>query len=147
MFIFEIGGRMKQQQAIDFTSEIAKQPLFQALPMDAVAEICAQGIVSDFKDGEVLIQEDEANASLFLILQGQAKVMMNGTHVAMMNDGEIIGEISVSRTSLPLASVIAQGEMSVLIFPATVIQGLMLAYEDFAKTIKKMALARVYNPS
>jgi len=138
---------MQQQQASDFTSEIAKQPLFQALPMDAVAQICAQGIVGNFKDGEVLIQEDEANLSLFLILQEQAKVMMNGTQVAVISDGEIIGEISVSRTSLPLASVIAQGEMSALIFPAVVIQNLMLKYEDFAKTIKKMALARVYNPS
>jgi len=138
---------MKQQQASDFTSEIAKQPLFQGLPMDAVAQICAQGIVGSFKDGDVLIHEDEANSSLFLILQGQAKVMMNGTHVAVISDGEIIGEISVSRTSLPLASVIAQGEMSVLIFPATMIHDLMLEYEDFAKTIKKMALARVYNPS
>ncbi|MDX8387281.1 MAG: cyclic nucleotide-binding domain-containing protein [Ghiorsea sp.] len=138
---------MKQQEASDFTLEIAKQPLFQELPVDAVAQICVQGIVGNFNAGEVLIRENENNASLFLILQGQAKVLMNGTQVGLIEDGEIIGEISVSRTSLPLASVIAETEMSVLVFPAIAVQDLMVKYEAFAKTIKTMALARVYNPS
>ncbi|MDX8381280.1 MAG: cyclic nucleotide-binding domain-containing protein [Ghiorsea sp.] len=138
---------MQQQLATDYTLEIAQQALFQTLPVDAVAEICAQGIVVNFKDGEVLIRENKVNFSLFLILQGQGKVMMNGTQVAMVSGGEIIGEISVSRTSMPLASVIAQGELRVLVFPAIVIQDLMVQYEAFSKMIKKMALARVYNPS
>ncbi|GEM_PF-2921207 len=141
------GGSMQEQQASDFTFEIAKQPLFQSLPVDAVADICVQGIVGKFEDGEELIHENETNLSLFLILEGKARVVMNGTQVAVISDGEIIGEISVSRTSMPLASVTAVGELSAVIFPAIAIQDLMVKYEDFAKTIKKMALARVYNPS
>lgn len=138
---------MQQQEASEFTFEITKQPLFQQLPVDAVAQICAQGVVRIYKGGDVLISEDETNSSLFLILRGRARVLMNGTEVGIIEDNEIIGEISVSRLSLPLASVIAIDEMTTVIFPAIEIQDLMLKYEAFGKAMKSMALARIYNPS
>jgi len=141
------GGYMQQQEASEFTLEIARQPLFQELPVDAVAQICAQGVVRTFHVGDVLISENETNSSLFLILQGKGKVIMNGTEVGVVEKDEIIGEISVSRLSLPLASVIAVAEMAVVIFPAIAIQDFMLKYEGFGKAIKSMALARIYNPS
>jgi len=138
---------MQKESAKNLTELMMVHPLFQTLPEDAVAELCLQSMPVNVLDKEVLITEDELNEALYLIVEGSAKVMMNGTHISDMESGELIGEISVAGTSPPLASVIADGDMRVIVFPREAIHQLMLAHESFAKTIKNMGMERVYNPS
>ena len=135
---------MDKKSAKDLIATVVLHPLFQTLPLDACAELCQQSLVVKLVDGEVLITEDELNHSLFLIVQGVARVVMNETEVPDMQSGEIIGEISVSGISPPIASVIAKGDMEVIIFPSEAIHSLMQAHKEFAKNIKALGAERVY---
>lgn len=135
---------MLKQSAEAQESTIGKHPLFKILPKEDLDNLCKQSLIGQLNDKEVLIEENLPNHSLFMILKGKARVIMNGTEVALLNNKDIVGEISIARISPPIANVIAKGALEVAIFPAELIHGLMLRHADFATALKKIGMERVY---
>ncbi|HBC07546.1 MAG TPA: cyclic nucleotide-binding protein [Rhodospirillaceae bacterium] len=66
-------------------------------------------------DGEILITEGEHNASLFILLDGRLRIedAKIGT-IANLGVGEIVGEMSYVDDAPPSASVVAEGDSTVL---------------------------------
>ncbi|HEY2390031.1 MAG TPA: cyclic nucleotide-binding domain-containing protein [Candidatus Angelobacter sp.] len=70
--------------------------------------MASNGVVCSFASGETLIHEKHPIDSLYLLLEGQMSVTVggsNGTFIATLLPGEIIGEISFVDARPPLASV------------------------------------------
>jgi hypothetical protein len=65
-----------------------------------------------FKSGEVIIQEGEIAESVYTLIQGKAKVTVNGTPVGEAKENEIIGLQAMLLKTTRTASVIADGPCS-----------------------------------
>jgi CRP/FNR family cyclic AMP-dependent transcriptional regulator len=69
-----------------------------------------------FANGETLIHEGRESPSLFILLEGEVQVMVEGVgRVAVLGSGEIIGEMSFVDKAPPSATVLAQNSAKVLV--------------------------------
>ena len=97
-----------------------------------------------YNKNDCLICEDEANDKLFILLEGTLNVECNtGELVAVLKEGSVIGEISSTGISLPIADVIAQDAVTVLAFPMNVIHEIAEAEEPFTKALYDLGMGRV----
>jgi CRP-like cAMP-binding protein len=68
-----------------------------------------------FAEGETLIHEGRESPSLFIVLEGEVEVVVEGVgRVAILGSGEILGEMSFVDKAPPSATVLAQSGAKVL---------------------------------
>ncbi len=123
---------------------LASQPLFDGLPrqtLEALAHACP---VSSFEAGYRLITENQsAPANLYIVLEGQACVTINGTEVGRLQAGDLAGEISSAGISPPVADVVATTDMQALAIPHAVLGELAAGDADFKQRLRRAAFARI----
>jgi len=76
------------------------------------------GAEKDFKNGEVLIEQDSLKDSAFYLLTGQVKLYLNDqngndTHLATRTTGDVLGELSLLLGNPASVTAIAEGDVSV----------------------------------
>jgi CRP-like cAMP-binding protein len=72
--------------------------------LDAVARVASE---REFAEGETLMTEGDFGHSLFLIEEGSADVLIDGTKVGAIGAGDVVGEIAVLASGRRVASVVA----------------------------------------
>ena len=72
--------------------------------LDAVASVASE---RDFEEGELLMAEGDFGHCLFLIEDGSADISVDGTTVAQVGAGDVIGEVAVVASGRRTASVVA----------------------------------------
>jgi CRP-like cAMP-binding protein len=88
-------------------------PLFAGLPKRALARLAAEADEVTFDPGERIVEEGMLGETLYVLLEGQAKVLVAGRTVRRALPGEFIGELSVldggprSATVVPETPVVA----------------------------------------
>jgi CRP-like cAMP-binding protein len=68
----------------------------------------------EFATGEVVTAERDFGHSLFLVEAGSADVSINGSQVAVVGPGDVVGEIAVLASGRRTASVVATSPMRVI---------------------------------
>lgn len=94
------------------------------------------GTVRHISSGSVLIHEKKQIDSLYILLEGQLSVTVGGpqgTHVANLHPGEIVGEISFVDLRPPSASVVAARDSQVLALPREVLTAKLAKDHGFAE--------------
>jgi len=117
--------------------------LFSKLPEEVLKRLCEHGDAKTFEEGEALITQGEFNYSLFLMLSGSVAVVTDGEKVTSLKQGDVLGEISTSGLSSPVADVIAEQQVEVLAFPIGEISEISFEYEDFSSTLRNIGMHRV----
>ena len=113
--------------------------LFSQLDDDQLKTLAGLTITKKYaKDEIILLEEDSANHSFFILAKGQVKVFITGLEgreaiIALLNEGEFFGEMSLLDGQPRSASVKAV-ENSELV---------MIRREDFLKELKKFTLMRL----
>lgn len=64
--------------------------------------------------GHVLLRDGEKNQSLYLILQGQCRVQKNGAEVAVLGQGQFVGELSFLSHETVSADVMTVGQVRLM---------------------------------
>jgi protein phosphatase len=90
-------------------------PMFSAFDFKQMAKVVELGEVRAVQNGEVLIREGEADASLYVILYGAAQVLRGGEIVNRLKVGGYFGEMSMIDRVPRSATVIATEAMTLLI--------------------------------
>ena len=72
--------------------------------LDAVATVASE---REFAEGETLMAEGDFGHCLFLIEDGSADISVDGTTVAQVGAGDVIGEVAVVASGRRTASVVA----------------------------------------
>ena len=113
--------------------------------------IAQTGTLEMLKPGDLLIQEQSALPSLYLVLEGQLLVFLKGardTEVAHLYSGEVVGEISFVDPRPPLASVKALEPSMVLALDRTLLTHRLQEDESFAarfyRAIASFLASRLY---
>ncbi len=109
-----------KQQEVQSTARIMlrQQPLFKCLNDDQLDALLPRGRVVHFGSGETLIQQGDAGESMFILVDGQANVVVqrNGSpmHVASLASGDCFGEMSLLTGERRSATVIAHTDCEVV---------------------------------
>jgi len=118
-------------------------PLFQTLPDEVRNNLMANSSLITLPPKELLIKENEFNHHLYLLIKGTARVVMNDTEVSMLSDGDIVGEISASGLSTPIANVIAETTLEAIAFPIEAVNDAALVTPSFAEKLREIGMKRV----
>jgi CRP/FNR family transcriptional regulator, cyclic AMP receptor protein len=89
-------------------------PLFEGLSAKHLKKIAELGTVARFMEGATIVKQGVVGDSFYVVLQGQAKVSVNGRVINHVLPGDHFGEISLLDGQERTASVIAETEMLLL---------------------------------
>lgn len=96
------------------TDRITALPLFADVPAEdltALAEAATERLATA---GDLLVQEGDFGYTVFLIEQGTAEVVKNGTVVVTLGPGDVFGEIAVHQSGRRTADVRATSDMRLI---------------------------------
>lgn len=126
----------------DLVQLIRSHLLFKMLSddeRDLLVESCE---VRNLASGEILIQQGQFNNYLFLIGCGVVSVIKDGKKIAAVAEGGIVGEISASGLSLPVADIITEGDVIAFAFPVNKINACVESCPAFYEKMNEIGMGR-----
>ena len=75
-----------------------------------------------FKDGERILRQGMSGSGFYLILDGQASIVVDGEERAKLARGEFFGEVSILLGEPPVADVVALGTLRCLVLPGPAVE-------------------------
>lgn len=87
-------------------------PMFQTFSRRHLHQLAAEADEVSFRPGEHIVEEGLLGETLFVILQGEARVVRNGRKVATLIPGDFFGELSALDGGPRSATVIADTPLS-----------------------------------
>jgi len=89
-------------------------PLFSHLSDEEAHRLAAFATETSIADGRVLIKQGDYSTELIAIEEGTAEVLRDGTRIASLKEGDLIGEMGVLSREPRNADVIATSPMRVI---------------------------------
>jgi hypothetical protein len=98
---------------------IASSQLFKGMKRSELKKVVLMGVLREFRDGDVIVQQGTNGREMYLILEGDAEVRVDkaggaGVEVKKLIRGDIFGEIALITGEKRSANVIASGAVNVL---------------------------------
>ncbi len=93
---------------------LAAVPLFEGLSKRQLRRLASAAEIVDYMEGHAIVKEGEDGESFFVVLVGQAKVVVKGRTVNRALPGDHFGEISLLDGGPRTASVRSETPMTVL---------------------------------
>jgi|GEM_PF-1660956 len=121
---------------------VARHQLFQCLPKTMSEELLDECRLCQLTAGEHMIKQGVFNSDLYLIARGYLEVVVDGHHLATVGEGDIVGEISASGLSMPVADVIAESEVLAFAFPAKAIDCMTERCPEFGEKMRAIGICR-----
>ena len=81
-----------------------------------------------FPQGERILRQGMTGSGFYIILEGSAEVVIDGTTRNVLHRGEFFGEVSILLGEPPTADVVAREPLHCLMAPASTVQPFLLAY-------------------
>ena len=119
-------GRISRDELARRQDALSRTPLFAGLSRRHLRALARVTAISSYREGATIVREGAAGGSLFVILEGRAKVTAKGRTLARIAEGDFFGEMSLLDGSPRSASVIAETRMTVL----------RLSGRDFTRVLK-----------
>jgi CRP/FNR family transcriptional regulator, cyclic AMP receptor protein len=104
---------------------LSHAPLFAEIPKRHLRSIARVTRVSSHPAGRSIVQEGTEGSALYVLLEGDAKVVRKGRTVARLGPGDFFGEISLIDGGPRTASVVAE----------TPLRSLKLEGQDFRRVV------------
>jgi len=123
--------------------DMQSHALFSKLPDKVLQHLHEHGHTESFATGDTLITQGEFNYSLFLIVSGVVSVVTDGEKVTTLQQGDVVGEISTSGLSSPVADVIAEESVEALVFSIEEVSEIAFEHEAFADALRKIGMHRI----
>jgi CRP/FNR family cyclic AMP-dependent transcriptional regulator len=95
------------------------------------------------KAGDVLAQEGERGIGFFLILKGQARVVVNGRTRRRLGPRDTFGEIALLDGGPRTATVVAEAEMLLLGVTAWAFKGILAEYPSITIKLLEQVASRL----
>jgi CRP-like cAMP-binding protein len=89
-------------------------PLFSQLSPDEARRLAAFATETSVAEGQILMKQGDYSTELIAIEEGTADVIQNGTKVASLGPGDLIGEMGLLAREPRNADVIATSPMRVI---------------------------------
>jgi len=110
----------------NFVETLARLSLFADLPHPQVEALAHTFTEEVFGEGQRVIRQDMAGSGFYVILDGEAAVVIDGDERARITRGDFFGEVSILTDELPTADVIATTMLRCLTIPNNELKAFLL---------------------
>jgi CRP/FNR family cyclic AMP-dependent transcriptional regulator len=100
---------------------------------------------SEYEAGDVIVREGGHTETLFVILEGAAKVIRKGRTIARLGPGEFFGEISLIDGRPRVATVVADSPLRCLVLEHDGLRKLLLDDPQMAWSLLQTLASRLRN--
>jgi len=125
------------------SDRLTSHSLFQSLSKESLAALSKVAEIRQYKAGEPLIKEGEFNDKLFLLVNGAVRIeSQDAGHIGTLKPDSILGEISTSGMSLPVATVTADEDVEAITLPIEVVSEIAFEEEGFSNALRALGMRR-----
>ena len=110
---------------MDRTEALAQVPLFSALSKKHLKRLAKKTLDYRYESGHMLIQQGEEGETLFVLLEGRAKIVRNSRTVAHVGPGGFVGEIAVLKGRARSANVVVEEDVRCLVLHRATLRKLL----------------------
>jgi len=89
----------------DKAAALAAVPLFAGISDDSMAQLAEVAGEVEFPAGQFIVRQGQVGSGLYVIIDGQARVVRGSTEIASLGPTEFFGELSVIDQEPRMASV------------------------------------------
>ena len=117
--------------------ELASSVLLKDVELDPIMEILQEGVVKEFKKGDVLIEVKQSNRCLYMILAGRVSIQLEPhlNPIAVLGPGDVVGELSLIDGQLTTAYVVTEVSTRVLELQEPTMSSLLWASPSVARNL------------
>jgi CRP-like cAMP-binding protein len=127
----------------DLVERLGRLALFADLPRPQLEGIAHTYEEEVYPDGQRVLRQGLTGANLYVILDGQATVVIDGAERTRLGRGEFFGEVSALLGSPPTADVVAAGPLRCLVVPAGEVEPFLISYPRVAVRMLKAEVQRL----
>ena len=121
-----LGFAAVEASAASYVESLARLSLFADLThpqLEALAHSFGEEV---FAEGQRVIRQDVTGGGFYVILDGEAKVVIDGQERSRLGRGDFFGEISILTDEAPSADVTAASVLRCLIIPDNELKDFLL---------------------
>jgi CRP-like cAMP-binding protein len=96
-----------------------------------------------FGEGQRVLRQGMSGGSLYVIVDGEARVVRGEQELARLGRGEFFGDVSALLGEPPTADVVAQTPLRCLVIPGVDVDRFLLAYPPVAVRMLKAMVRRL----
>ena len=119
-----------------------KHRLFTSIPKKYREKLIEGCKYFQIEKGSKLIRHGEKNTNLYFIAKGHIRIVNEGNTLAELKQGDIVGEVSASGLSLPVADVIADDKVTVFAVSLEQINAVAEEFPEFKTRLCRLAKTR-----
>ena len=127
---------------------LERNKLFRGIGLESVWHILKGCQVTILKSGATLLEVGQKNISLYLVLDGELRVYLNGRRLpvhAVLGSGECVGELSLIDGGNSAALVIAARDTRMLVVPHELVWAMVDSSNDIARNLLAILAGRIRN--
>lgn len=133
-----------REQLIDLLSGLA---LFADLTRPQLESIVHRLEEEYFSEGQRILRQGLSGSNLYIILEGEAAVTIDGTQRSTLGKGDFFGEISLLLGEPPIADVVALRPLRCLVLPGPEVESFLLAFPHVTYRMLQAEARRLRNTS
>lgn len=105
-----------RKNEIDFMIALKSIQMFESLDIDTLKKLAEIATVSPMNSGDTIVRKGRRGSKFFVLLKGQAAVYLNEKEapIAIIPEGDMIGELAVINNDIRTATVKADGPVELL---------------------------------
>jgi CRP/FNR family transcriptional regulator, cyclic AMP receptor protein len=124
-------ARNRADTSDDLTRVLSTFSLFSDLTPPQLEAMAHTFEEAWFNTGDRILREGFAQPDVYIIIQGEAEVRVEGQDRARLTRGDFFGEISALLGDLPSADVVALSSLRCLVATADEFKDLLIAHPNF----------------
>ena len=146
----QLGFAAVEAQTASYVETLARLSLFADLPHPQLEEVAHSFDEEVFAEGQRVMRQDVTGGGFYVILDGEAQVVIDGQERARLSRGDFFGEISLLTGEAPTADVIATSLLRCLIIPDNELKEFLLKqpsvmYRMLQIEARRLRAANVWN--
>jgi CRP-like cAMP-binding protein len=136
--------------AASVVDALARLSLFADLPHPQLEALVHSFGEEVFAERQRVLRQDVAGGGFYVILDGEAKVVIDGQERSRLTRGDFFGEISILTEDAPTADVIATSLLRCLVIPDNELKAFLLKqpsvmYRMLQVEARRLRAANVWN--
>ena len=108
--------------------DLGRLALFADVPADEIEAIARSCDSESFGEGEWIIRAGDDGSSLYMIVDGEVTIVIDGEDRRVLSKGSFFGEISALLDEPASASVMVRSPLSCLTVPSDEVEDFLLAH-------------------
>jgi CRP-like cAMP-binding protein len=115
-------------RAHTIVESLAQMSLFADLTAPQLEEVAHTVGEEVFSEGQRVLRQGLSGGRFFIILEGDARIVIDGTERARLGRGDFFGEIAALTGDAPTADVVAVTMLRCLVIPGLELEGFLLEH-------------------